>query len=563
MDQRNDKLLSRCIDLENEIQTICEPDQLTWSAVLEARQRLSNITRKLNNIHNSKLAINNIARDVLYNIFAFAIYESPCPWKTVLTISHVSCHWKEFALEWPSLWGDLNYDASKAILDLFISRSKNAPLRFSIRRPHRDLSEFLKSRADLILRRLRSLILHPSDSKSPTIMDDFRKFQSQPLRLHRLDIEFLAHVVDIQPFILNMDVSYLRELTLREVTLPWHKLPSNSNLTQCSLLYTANSPTLSQLLDFLSSCPSLLSFVLNIATRESHVDVEFEAPSTLDGPYLPKLEELVLEASGTSVPSYKYVHNLLARIRISKSLSRFNLRYRDLECGNQKSNQNEQDSDSDEWGSELLYLPFGVLDSVPPEIFSQCATYRYLSIIVNPHWEFLNVLAGPEYIPVAQDYPLRLDGPFRYCDNVPIFELIRAMPQITWLTLHYIAWEYVFRNVDVANAFPCLDSLELVRPEVDVYWKNGTLGRKSLELQWPHWTCAITSSTSISQKKLKLNTLLLGGYSFKPLDDVAEVVLKTETKVFKLSAELYNEERNSDIISALRRQEVMVVPVDV
>lgn len=122
----------------------------------KAQQRLSSITRKLNNIHNPKLAVNRVAPNILYNTFTIAIYESTCPWRTALEILHVSRHWRKSALGWPSLWGYLDFNTSEAILDLFISRSENAPLTSSINnKPYHKLLNILQLRANLILPRLR------------------------------------------------------------------------------------------------------------------------------------------------------------------------------------------------------------------------------------------------------------------------------------------------------------------------------------------------------------------------------------------------------------------------
>lgn len=235
-----------------------------------------------------------------------------------------------------------------------------------------------------------------------------------------------------------MDVSCLRELKLHEVSLPWLQLPNN-RLIHCTLWYLVDSPTLPRLLVFLSSCPLLFRLVLGIA---GPVNVELAAPLMVNTLCLPNLEELVLESRGPSVSSYRYVHEFAARIQIPKSLSQFDLCYYDFK---RDEPDPDIDSDSDESDPEDpgLSLPFSIFESIPPGIFSHCASHRYLYIAVDLFKGSFLIFSGPEYTPYRQDYPLKLVGSCQY-DNFPILDLIRAMPRITWLTLCFQAWELIF-----------------------------------------------------------------------------------------------------------------------
>lgn len=118
----------------------------------------------------------------------------------------------------------------------------------------------------------------------------------------------------------------------------------------------------------------------------------------------------------------------------------------------------------------------------------------------------------------------------------------------------------------MASAFPCLDTLELVAPTIDKLsggWRRKqSLKRKTLKLQWPHWTCPIISSDSLPQVKLKLKTFLLIDPFYGPLGAIADAVLKTGAKILKLGSHCYNNKMSSEAISALRQQGVVAVPID-
>lgn len=114
-----------------------------------------------------------------------------------MKISHVCRRWRECALEWPVLWGSLNLNRPRSIVELFVNRSENAPLTLSWTIHEEPISRlealnpstrlYLISCKKLILPRLYSLILHFDRSQSNSVQNVFHT--SKMLRsLQYLDI---------------------------------------------------------------------------------------------------------------------------------------------------------------------------------------------------------------------------------------------------------------------------------------------------------------------------------------------------------------------------------------
>lgn len=101
--EQNENNMPHLLELKDEIQ--------------QTRQRSYCVIHQ-NDVHNSKIGINKTSPDILYEIFALAVYSSlESQRTTALNISHVCHHWREFALEWPVLWAFVTLDYEPSIFD--------------------------------------------------------------------------------------------------------------------------------------------------------------------------------------------------------------------------------------------------------------------------------------------------------------------------------------------------------------------------------------------------------------------------------------------------------------
>lgn len=314
-----DELIAQLTELRHRLRT--NSNKLTLNNISHIKGELDSITSELQNIHNSRLAVNRLVPCVLYEIFAFAVYDSSSllgPEITTLRISHVCRRWREFTLGWPVLWGFINPERHRNIVELFLNRSKNAPLTLSwnvqdsAQSPLTLMLEFLKSRARLILPRLYSLTLRFPCSRLKAIQEMFdNSTMARSLRYLDLHVDgYRSELDDSSPFSLNdflqIDVSSLRRLALSYITWSWFERPHH-NLTSIIYKYQRQSPPLSTLLTFLSNCPCLKE--LEYCTGNAGVlDSVTTTNALVDRLDLPYLERLVLNSYSPS--GYDYIRGI-------------------------------------------------------------------------------------------------------------------------------------------------------------------------------------------------------------------------------------------------------------
>lgn len=551
--------------------------QLTLNTIQQTRQDLSGILSELNTIHNSKIAINKVIPDILYDIFTLAINNSPFPGTTIFYISHVCRHWRNSALEWPSLWGFVDISA-RPLIPLFMNRSGNAPLTFSwTTRYHFPLFEYpmlntgtssnpklhglyrlsksyFESLASHVLPRLSSMTLHLTYLEFMGIRHVFQDSGSLPLRLRSLDLGLYSldnttGVGDI-PWtdLLPVDVSYLRVLRLREVALPWPE-PPHHKLTHFSIHYPKKVPTLSQLLTFLSHCPLLVelevALSVDVPQSDSNITIsedlaQFKQPiiletNQLDFPNLCRLELAIMGRTN------EYMKCLARHIRTMGSLSCFDLKY--------------------DYAPSEAPDSANIFDLVPSETFSHFANHRYLYINLFRHTGNFLIYSGPRSDDSRRRpssgfrttsfnhpspkplFPLYISGlgqPGRLFDHAPFLQLIRFMPEITHLELVSSAWElFTSWEVDIRTAFPRLETLEL----------SGS--------HHPVRDCVEVLQSLPSDFKLK--TLILKRVRVEIADALLDVVSRMGIQVVELG-ECYNEVDYSIILALRNRGTIVNLP---
>lgn len=412
-------------------------------------------TAIIHRLQGSEIHINTaISLDILYNIFMLAVYDSFRPMKTVLAISYVCRHWRSSAIGWSALWGFIDLRASLAvsIVDLFLSRSKNAPLTISLETKQDPPSikfdnwiSYLESKADHIFPRLRSFILYCEDVKLLIVQSLFRKSTLSPLQLRSLDITVYTEAPEnrtnwpSQP----ADLIQYDPLTLTSVDLCGMDLPSFNmpHLTRFIFLSPVNPPIVSHLLGFLSHCPLLCELELSVSFNDNPITTTAMTASPLK-PHFPNLKQLRL--SSQSRASYNYIRDVSTHIQTLTSVSEFELHY--------------LDSRSDD-----------LFKSVPDGAFSCCRGHHFIILdlrVVSYRWFSFKIFSAPSRTPRA-DCPFNISGSLSppaldsYDFLLPILDLIRLM-RITHLVIGPYLWEVIFSWVqDFPGLFSCVDTLEL------------------------------------------------------------------------------------------------------
>lgn len=188
-------------------------------------------------------------------------------------------------------------------------------------------------------------------------------------------------------------------------------------------------------------------------------------------------------------------------------------------------------------------LPFNIFGPVPSGTFSHFGGHHYLSINLHSRshsFQIYSALSVPRHDCNLSSYSLILSGirPSSSSIHAPILELIRAMPKITHLELHFEAWEILASwKVDVRDAFPCLNTVELSRPQ------------NSGNLTW------ILNSLPES---LQLKTLILTEVILYP-KTLVDAVLRTGAKTLELRIDGSSDDVEQErIVAILRRKGIKV-----
>ncbi|GJJ10784.1 hypothetical protein Clacol_005012 [Clathrus columnatus] len=534
---------------------------MSLNEIDEKRETISKYLTSLNRSHNSQLPINKVIPDILYHIFSFAVFGSSVPATTSLYISHVCHHWRISSLEWGTLWGFLDF-SSRKISALFLKRSKDAPitLAWSTRyhRPlfnrlipgHTNFDHSMKKYFEssvYLFPRLSSLILHLSFSEFKEVHESFQN--SGPLRLQSLDIGIYHIPIDphdpntIWFQYLLADMTYLRELKLRELSLPWI-IPPHQKLTHLSIIHPRILPTSAQLLTFLSHCPALVELELNLindnprdlqttAAQQNQNVPELVEFDKLDFPNLTKLDFCATDSS-----SYKCIQEVSSHFGNLGTLSSFWVKYEVM--------------------PPMETPPTDIFELVPNGALSNFRHQRFLSINLHRSTGNFLILGGDDsaciprvrrkgHYPIHQNlkfFPLSLIGhgqPGQLFDHSPIIDLIHEMPEIRHLHLISSGWELLTSwDIHLSTIFPHLVTLDLS------------------DQHHPTRDCDDCLRALADSSGLNLKTLILKRVRFDS-SLLPHVALKTGIKVLELADDCFVE---PEILDILRERGVRVVSFD-
>lgn len=418
--------------------------------------------------HNSRLPINTVIPDILYRVFVLAIYDTKIPVQSALRISHVCSHWRRSALGWPSLWAFVDLSATSSMIDLFISRSGQAPLTLTWMEQARswpipaDVDNctpklYLESKANLIVPRLCSLTLHLFDHQFASLITIFQSSHSLPLQMRCLDILLYPSTEPVKfPLLTNylrVDLSCLRKLRIKRLDPPWLGLTGSKldKLTQFKLLHLNNPPSLSQFLRFLSTCPLLCELEIFIADGNSAgIDVSVIETKTPRKIELPNVKHLFLGSDDLS--GYVYIQKLSTRIRPAKNMSRFYLMYDNINDSN----------------LEIATLShFHIFEAIPSGVLSQVTGHNFLHISIDSELGNFRVFFAHNRFCFGSDVAFDVFGTFppsisALDYSTPILDLVHANPETTELELGSQAWKLPWiTDVDMSSLFPSLRTLIL------------------------------------------------------------------------------------------------------
>ncbi|GJJ10777.1 hypothetical protein Clacol_005005 [Clathrus columnatus] len=531
--------------------------QMPLSEMAKKRKELSDYLNILNDRHNSLIPINKTIPDILYQIFVLAVFGSTYPGTTTLIISHVCHHWRKSALEWPILWGFWDYN-SRQISELFLERSRDAPITLSWARSHfshhplfkrlhragitskkRSNKSFFESCASL-LPRLDTVIIYPPH-------EDFNKalpiFQSSgQLRLRSIDIGLRYTTDVVQSGIntkwfeyLSTDATYLRELAIRGLSLPW-TIPPHQKLTRLLIKAPSPLPTPISLLTFLSHCPALDELDISLSLNSHTHDVPFtNLPAiTFQKLNFPYLTSLRLHA--TDARSYECIREVSSRIVISRQLSSLSITYLPR-LGVPSTLKLFELAPTGSWGCFKNQPFFSINLPLPGSLF-------HIHAGSDPNclprgWRPGGSHRNNNHLTKRFPFSLvgRAEEPF---DHSPVIDLLRGMSNIQHLQLISSAWELLTSwNVDFPALFPHLTTLELC----DQYLPVGDC------------TNCLMALTSFSGTII--HALILRGVSIN-----STVLLDVASKIRLRTLELEETHIESEILTILREKGVEVIVID-
>ncbi|GJJ10775.1 hypothetical protein Clacol_005003 [Clathrus columnatus] len=530
--------------------------QMPSEILNEKREKLSNYLALLDKCHNSQLPINKLPLGVLERVFILTVFTSSFPGTATLDISHVCHYWRRLALERPNLWGFVDF-GSRRLSALFLKRSEDASitLSYSARHPlferpaprYINFDSLTKRRFESyagLFPRLDTLNLHFSFHMFKQIHHLFRS--SERLRLRSLDI----CLTDMDPMyidwfkLFSTDTAYLRELTIRELSLPW-PIPPHQKLTRLSIIRPHILPTATQLLTFLSHCQALneLRLILSDSARtvtgrvQPHVsDISDVASLTFEK--LDFYHLTILELRANDIPSYECIRSVSSYIHTHTRLSSFRMGY---ECLPPTLETTCQSS------SIFELAPTSVL-----EHFKDCQFFSlHLDFAINrssinadraiPESNKPRKTPFPGFTdPFVFSLSGRCGQPGRLFDHLSIVNLIRGMSNIRYLQLISPAWELITSwNINFSVLFPCLTTLELC------------------DQSQPPRDCTTYLTALLSLPNLKLRTLVLRNVQIDS-SVLPDVAAGTELGVLKLSECLVDPE----VIVFLQERGVEVIVDD-
>ncbi|GJJ10796.1 hypothetical protein Clacol_005024 [Clathrus columnatus] len=506
------------------IETIDTRIPLLLKEIDEKREWINKYLISLNQSHNTLIPINQVTSDILYKIFTLTVFDSETPGTAILDISHVCTHWKKLALEFPNLWGFLDFNFQK-ISSLFLERSKGSPITMCWSTSHLlfekqglrsefseyGSTEYLESHLYL-LPRVNQLTLHLSFVFFEKVLPLLQSVG--PLRLQSLHINIFPDGVQ-NPAILWLDppvidITRLLVLDIRGFSPPW-TIQSRQNLTHLLISELCLLPSPTQLLTFLSHCPSLIELEIDFTDTSRHTNVISEqtalesAPPLLDFPHL-----TILKLSAEGIQSHLCIRNILLHMRVQHQL-------------------------------RFFYAHLGKLDATVPQsrsanllelassgILSHFTNTVFLSIFLDLPRNSIHIQGScsrsasdapfvQRNAPITPDSPcFSFDGNARQgqpFNNNSIINPVIMMPNVQHLQLAFSALELLTSwSIDLPALLPHLTTLDLRgRHYLGAFNPDSTVSLKAL-MNFP--------------TTLKLQTLILKGMVFNS-SVLPEVIFKT------------------------------------
>lgn len=239
--------------------------------------------------------------EILTTIFTYIVEEDafksrggtprPCTAPISMIITHVCRHWRQVALECPTLWAYLNC-VSANWLDIMFERSKKAALVVIYRSPGSLRKCFQQIFSQLP--RIKSLQLCSYPWEVNRILDCLSSQPAPSLQTFKFSIARKSHTRVIKPIsdaIFQGQAPLLRSVELTECTFSWTScIFSGLRTLDVRRIGSASYPTLSQLLSALRRMSELEQLALGLSSRISE-DIELS-----DQVPLTRLKSITLDA---------------------------------------------------------------------------------------------------------------------------------------------------------------------------------------------------------------------------------------------------------------------------
>ncbi|GJJ10767.1 hypothetical protein Clacol_004995 [Clathrus columnatus] len=315
-----------------------------------------------------------------------------------------------------------------------------------------------------LLPRLDTLIIYLPFDEFNEVIPIFRNSGQLQLRSIDIGMPYSAEVpqtgINIKWFeCLSTDAVYLRELTIRGLSLPW-TIPPHQKLTRLLIITPYPLPTPVDLLTFLSHCLMLNELELSLCPGSRTHDL----PSTSSPVALQKLNFSYLTKLGlsaTDIDSHECVREVSSRIVIPGQLSSLSITY--LPRINVSSTKLFELAPAGSWAHFKNQPFFSINLPLPRQPFYFPRQKFHIYAGGDPNGPLRGWKPGGNYNDNNQLTPFSLVGrPQEVFDYLPVVDLIRGMSNIQHLQLISSACELLTSwNVDFPAPFPHLITLEL------------------------------------------------------------------------------------------------------
>ncbi|KAG2032265.1 hypothetical protein BDR03DRAFT_970575 [Suillus americanus] len=239
--------------------------------------------------------------EILTTIFTYIVEEDTlkshtgtprhCAAPISMIITHVCRHWRQVALECPTLWASLNC-VSANWLDIMFERSKKATLVVIYRSPGSLRKCFQQILSQLPRIKFLQLCSYPWEVNR--ILDCLSSQPAPSLQTFKFSVARKSHTRVIRPIsdaVFQGQAPLLRSVELKECTFSWTScIFSGLRTLDVRRIGSASYPTLSQLLSALRRMPELEQLTFGLSSRISE-DAELS-----DQVPLTRLKNIALDA---------------------------------------------------------------------------------------------------------------------------------------------------------------------------------------------------------------------------------------------------------------------------